>query len=226
MKSKYTLLRLLIVLICFNSYAQEKDDCNTKLKKTLVPFINSLNKANEVYRLTIKNYQDVINDKVQTLNELNSAQPEKYGDLKSKSDKVKALVSELNEVIESFKDEAKADYFDHYNYEMMIDTLFYRNILFDNENNLSKRGLALKEKIQYFHEVSMEVLNSSQEELKNYNVSKFDTKSSFRDYDGNPLDFINFHLSDTTVIGVLSFFEKLQLEVITFQYLYMNSIIQ
>ncbi|WP_435262635.1 hypothetical protein [Tenacibaculum sp. nBUS_03] len=226
MKNTSNFFKLIAILICFNSCAQEKPNCSDELKKSITPLIFSLNEARKVYKTTTENYQQIIKNKIETLNDISNSQPEKFGKLKIKSDKIESITSDLNGFIELLKEESITNHFDNYNYEMMSDTLFYRNILFDKNNNLSKRGLKLKNKIQNFHKTCNEILNSSQQELKWFNDSNFNTEVSFSDYDGNKIDFMNFKLSNRSVIGTLTYLEKLQLELVTFQFFFMNSIVQ
>jgi len=225
MKNLYT-FKLALFLICFNSCAQEKQNCKVELEQSIAPFITSLNEARDVYKTTKQNYLETIKTKTEKLNEISNALPHKYGGLKVKSDKIESLISDFNLFIESLKNESKTNHFDNYNYVMMSDTLFYQNILFDKENNLSESGLKLKEKIDFLYKTNNEILNSFQHDLKVYNDSKFKTDIIFNDYNGNKIDYIDYNISNRTVIGVLTYLEKLQLELVTFQFLYMNSIIQ
>ena len=174
-------------------------------ENSMTPLLISLNEAREMYRSTEIIYRDIVKSKIAQLNRLSSSDSEKYGNLKMKSDSIANALSDLNGIIESLKDEAKVNHFDNFNYAIMSDDQFYHNILFDDDTDLLERGIKLKEKIEFFYESNSTILRSFQNDLKQYNDSKFKTDNIFEDYEGNKIDYINYKLLDKTVIGTLSY---------------------
>ncbi|QCE41375.1 hypothetical protein [Psychroserpens sp. NJDZ02] len=177
-------------------------------------------------RKTKENYRKVIKEKSETLNRISSEQPEKYGELKHKYEQIKVQLTDLNLLIETLKNESKINNFDISNYEELIDLSLYSKLLFNNSEKLSKKGINLKNKINSLYIINKEILNKNQREFKSYNERKFNVNSSLVDENGKNIKYINFKLNDKSVIGVLLYLEQLQLELETFEYKYMNSIIQ
>ena len=217
---------LAFFIICFNSCAQDRQNCNEALENSITPILRTLHESREVYKTTKVNYSKIIQTKIEILTRKSSAQPEKYGNLKVKSDTLQKVGVDLNVYIDALIEESTPNHFDDLNYAMMSDTILYGNLLFDKDKNLSERGIELKEKIDLFYKTNNGILNAYQNDLRFYNESKFNTDLKFNDYDGNEIDYMNHKLTDKSVIGIVSFLERLQLEIKTFQFLFMNSIIQ
>ncbi|MEN8125865.1 MAG: hypothetical protein ABFR32_12140 [Bacteroidota bacterium] len=226
MKQFPKLVRLFFLLILLNSCAQEKKGYSQEIKNSITPILLTLNNSLEIFEETNQTYSKIINEKITILNQKNDEQPKKYGLLKEQSDKLANSVNGLNSYLDSLILESEKNHFDTYNYTMMTDTVFFSNILYKKNNTLSERGQRLEEKIDQFFKINNEILESYSREAKAYNNMKFNTSHPFTNYEGEQINYMDYKLTDRTVIGTLLYLKKLQLEIKTLQMIFMNSIIR
>ncbi len=213
---KYKLTFLLVISFLLFS-------CNNIIIHTEKSIV-SLQDSIKTYKKIKIDYRKTINFKTIKINELNEDQPNKYGQLKSKSDIIGKNIKNLNLFINLLKEESSKNSLDEKNYDALSDITIYDKIFMENKI-LSKRASELKEKIDVFYKTNKEMLNSNSS-LYIYNENKFNTNRFVIDKNGKEIDYMNSKLKDKSVIGVLYYLEKLQLELETFHFLFMNSIIQ
>ncbi|MFD0992541.1 hypothetical protein, partial [Tenacibaculum geojense] len=95
--------------------------------------------------------------------------------------------------------------------------------LFDGKD-LSVKGNKLKNEIEKLY-ISNKKLFNKYSELENYNELHFNT-SNIINKNGNEIKYFHDKLFNKPVIDVLEYLEKLKLELNTFQYIFLNTVIQ
>jgi hypothetical protein len=197
--------------------------CNNNIIHTEKSII-SLQDSIKTYQKTKLDYRKTINLKTSKINELNENQPDKYGQLKSKSDMIRENIKDLNLFINTLKKESTENPPNENNFDALSDVTIYDKILTENKG-LSKKAIELKEKIDVLYRSNKEILSSNRI-LDTYNENKFNTNRLIIDKNGKEIDYMKLNLMDKSVIGVLYYLEGLQLELETFHFLFMNSIVQ
>ena len=213
MKQKNLFIILLFSLSsCITTYKYSKKD------------ISEIENRIKTYLQTKKEQTKTIEEKLIKVNKISNEQPAKYGGLKNKSDLLQKNIDNLNSYINLLKKEIDNKYTEDEEYDFMCNTVFYKKILF-KQNSLSKRGIQLKNKIDLFYKGNKELF-SDRPKIDRNNSRYFDTNRFISDEKGNKISYLNFNLLDKPVVDILEYLEKLQLEINTFQYSVLNSMIQ
>ncbi len=175
------------------------------------------------YHKTKSKYQKTIALKLKKIEQLNTDKPEKYKDLKNKTERISKNSNDLNLFIENLKKESNCDYLNGSNFDLLSDTDFYTKILF-NGAKFSKRGLALKEKIDIFYKENKTIVGKDFM-LNKFNEKEFNTNLSIKNTEGKEINYLMYKLKNKATIEVLLYLEELQMKMKKFQFNYMNLII-
>ncbi|WP_271407081.1 hypothetical protein [Tenacibaculum soleae] len=106
----------------------------------------------------------------------------------------------------------------------MLTNGFYKNILFQSNNELTFKGDQLKIKIDSLYNYSIKMNVHKLSQISNFADSHFKTSDVFYDFDENELNYFQHLFYDKSNYGIMMSMNCLLLDVKTFQLLYYGTV--
>ena len=106
----------------------------------------------------------------------------------------------------------------------MLTNGFYKNILFQSNNELTFKGDQLKIKIDSLYNYSIKMNVHKLSQISNFADSHFKTSNVFYDFDENELNYFQHLFYDKSNYGIMMAMNCLILDVKTFQLLYYGTV--
>lgn len=198
---------ILFFLLSLTVSCQNENETSTSLVLRLNEFREIENSSKE----TLKN---IASSKYEVLKIKNEEQPKSFGQLTGFATQIYSTGNEINDYIDEIKAEiSEEDCF------VTNDTTLY-------DAFVKQKYAILKNKIDNFYKQNKVITSSSRgyAYLKEYNEKTFDTNKTFVNKESKNVDFLNFKFNYKANIGLLTSLEKIQFEIVNFQYMFMNTI--
>lgn len=106
----------------------------------------------------------------------------------------------------------------------LLDDYHYRDLFFDEYDQLTYKGDSLKTKIDSLYNYSLKINIHQLSQLENFSNNHFKTSADYYDDDGQKINFFNYVFSDKSNYGMMMAMNYLLLDVKTFQLLYFGTI--
>lgn len=198
---------VLFLLLSLNVCCQSKDEETTAV-------ILRLNEFREIVETSKEISKNIASSKYEVIKIKNEEMPKEFGKLAGFATQIYSSGNEINEYIDEIKSGiSEQDCF------VTNDTALY-------DAFVKQKYAVLKNKIDNFYKQNKVITSSSKSYvyLKKYNEETFDTNKTFVNKENKNVNFLNFKFDYKANIGLLTTLEKIQFEVVNFQYMFMNTI--
>ncbi|WP_281634236.1 hypothetical protein [Flavobacterium luteolum] len=202
---------VLFLLLSLNVSCQSNKEVVNE-QETAKSIILQLNEFRDIEYTSKEILKGYIISKYEVLKIKNEESPETFGEATGIAAKVYDKGNEIVEYIDEIKAEIpEEDYFD------TNDTAFY-------DTFVNQKYAVLKSKIDNFYKQNKAIISSSRPcaSLKEDN-EKFNTNKTFKSKENKNVDFLNYRFGYKANIGLLTGLERIQFDVIHFQYMVMNT---
>ncbi|MEN2486631.1 hypothetical protein AAYQ05_02420 [Flavobacterium sp. B11] len=202
---------VLFLLLSLNVSCQSNKEVVNE-QETAKSIILQLNEFRDIEYTSKEILKGYIISKYEVLKIKNEESPETFGEATGIAAKVYDKGNEIVEYIDEIKAEIpEEDYFD------TNDTAFY-------DTFVNQKYAVLKSKIDNFYKQNKTIISSSRPcaSLKEDN-EKFNTNKTFKSKENKNVDFLNYRFGYKANIGLLTGLERIQFDVIHFQYMVMNT---
>ncbi|MBZ4035630.1 hypothetical protein K6T82_12690 [Flavobacterium sp. 17A] len=207
---KLVLFLMLSLNVCCQSNKEGQND-----EETAKSIILQLNEFREIDNTSKEILKNIVFSKYQVLKVKNEESPKSFGEMTGFATQIYDTGNEINEYIDEIKSEiSEEDCF------VTNDTALY-------DAFVKQKYTVLKGKIDKFYKQNKIITSSPgvYASFKADNEKLFNTNKTFINKEGKSVDFLNYKFGYKANIGLLTGLEKIQFDVIHFQYMFMNTII-
>ncbi|PAM95885.1 hypothetical protein B4N84_04880 [Flavobacterium sp. IR1] len=204
LQTKLVLFLLLSLNVC----------CQSKDEETTTSIILKLNEFREIEETSKEILKNIVLSKYEVVKIKNEEQPIQYGQFASFATQIYSSGNEINDYIDEIKSRiSEEDCF------VTNDTTLY-------DAFVKQEYAVLKNKIDKFYKQNKVITSSSGPiaYLKEYNEKTFDTNKTFVNKESKNINYLDFKFGYKANVGFLTSLEKIQFEVVNFQYMFMNTI--
>ncbi|CAM3647504.1 hypothetical protein [Flavobacterium chungbukense] len=216
LQTKLVLFLLLSLNVCCQSSNEKQLKVEEELKvekENSTAVISRLNEFREIEETSKEILKNIAFSKYEVIKIKNEDQPELFGELTGFATKIYSNGNEINDYIDEIKSGiTEEDCF------VTNNTLLYNAFV-------KQKYAVLKNKIDNFYKQNKVIVASSKSfaHLNKYN-ERFDTNKTFVNKENKKVNFLDFNFGYKANVGLLTSLEKMQFEVIHFQYMFMNTI--
>lgn len=204
LQTKLVLFLLLSLNVC----------CQSKDEETTTSIILKLNEFREIEETSKEILKNIVLSKYEVVKIKNEEQPIQYGQFASFATQIYSSGNEINDYIDEIKSRiSEEDCF------VTNDTTLY-------DAFVKQEYAVLKNKIDKFYKQNKVITSSAGPiaYLKEYNEKTFDTNKTFVNKESKNINYLDFKFGYKANVGLLTSLEKIQFEVVNFQYMFMNTI--
>ncbi|MFD2941199.1 hypothetical protein [Flavobacterium notoginsengisoli] len=198
---KLVLFLLLSLNVCCQSIEGEST--------SVILQLNEFRKIEETSKEILKN---IASSKYEVIKIRNEEQPKVYAEMADSATKIYSGGNEINDYIEEIKSRiSEEDCF------VTNDTTLY-------DEFVKQKYAILKSKIDLFYKQNKVIIASAKryDSFKEDNEA-FNTNKIFINKEDKKVNFLNYKFGYKANIGLLTSLEKIQFEVVHFQYMFMNA---
>ncbi|HEY1196723.1 hypothetical protein [Flavobacterium sp.] len=213
MKHLYIKL-VLFLLLSLNVCCQSKNGVWNE-EETSKSIVLQLNEFREISNTSKEILKNTVFSKYEVLKVKNEDSPKSFGEMMKFATQIYDTGNEINDYIEEIKAEiSEEDCF------VTNDTALY-------DAFVKQKYAVLKSKIDKFYKQNKVITSSGgvYSSFKGENEKLFNTNKTFINKENKSVDFLNYRFGYKANIGLLTGLEKIQFDVIHFQYMFMNTII-
>ncbi|WP_281231431.1 hypothetical protein [Flavobacterium gelatinilyticum] len=204
---------VLFLLLSLNVCCQIKNEVLNQ-EETTKPIVLQLNEFREIEGVSKEILQNVVFSKYEVLKIKNEESPKSFGEMTGFATQIYSTGNEINDYINEIKAEiSEEDCF------VTNETILY-------DAFVKQEYAVLKNKIDKFYKQNKVIIASSRvyDSLKENNEKAFNTNKTFTNKENKSVDFLNYKFGYKANIGLLTSLEKIQFEIVHFQYMFMNTI--
>ena len=207
---------IIFLFLTLSVYGQNEKEQLILEKEISKAAILRLNKFREIENTSREILKNIILFKYETLKVKNSESTETY---RKSASFATQIYTSGNEIID-YIDEIKPTFTSEEDYLITNDSLLY-------DDFVKQKYAVLKIKIDNFYKQNKIITSSSKVfvNLKKLNEKNFDTNKDLLNNENKNVDHLTFNFNFKTNIGLITSLEKIQFEIICFQYMFMNTII-
>ncbi|UPZ16593.1 hypothetical protein [Flavobacterium humidisoli] len=213
MKHLYIKL-VLFLLLSLNVCCQSKNELWNE-QETAKSVVLQLNEFREISNTSKEILKYTVFSKYEVLKVKYEESPKSFGEMMKFATQIYDTGNEINDYIEEIKAEiSEEDCF------VTNDTALY-------DAFVKQKYAVLKSKIDKFYKQNKVITYSGgvYASFKGDNEKLFNTNKTFINKENKSVDFLNYRFGYKANIGLLTGLEKIQFDVIHFQYMFMNTII-
>ncbi|MBS7256654.1 hypothetical protein [Flavobacterium branchiicola] len=205
---------VLFLLLSLNVCCQSKKEVLNE-EETSKSIILQLNEFRDIGNTSKEILKNIAFSKYEVLKIKNEEAPKSFGEMARFATQIYDTGNEINEYIDEIKAEiSEEDCF------VTDDTALY-------DAFVEQKYAILKSKIDKFYKQNKVITASPgvYASFKGENEKLFNTNKTFTNKENKSVDFLNYKFGYKANIGLLTGLEKIQFDVIHFQYMFMNTII-
>jgi uncharacterized protein YaiI (UPF0178 family) len=194
---------VLFLLLSLNVCCQSKEEESTSI-------ILQFNEFREIEKTSKEILKNIAESKYEVIKVKNEEQPKDFGLIASFATQIYSSGNEINDYIDEIKSGiSEEDCF------VTNDTALY-------DEFVKQKYTILKNKIDLFYKQNKVIISSKRyASFKEYNET-FNTNKMFVNKKDEKINYLNFKFGYKANIGLLTSLEKIQFEVVHFQYMFMN----
>jgi len=203
---------VLFLLLSLNVCCQSKKEVVYE-EETAKSIILQLNEFRDIEYTSKEILKNFVLSKYEVLKIKNEESPKTFGEITGFATHIHDKGNEIIEYIDEIKAEIPEE-----NYFDTNEIAFY-------DAFVNQKYAVLKSKMDNFYKQNKTIISSSRPcaSLKEDN-DKFNTNRTFKNKENKNVDFLNYRFGYKTNIGLLTGLERIQFDVIHFQYMFMNTI--
>jgi hypothetical protein len=205
---------ILFLLLSLNVCCQSKNEVLEVENETSTPIILQLNEFRGIEETSKEILKNIALSKYERVKIKNEEAPKTFGEVAGFATKIYSGGNEINDYIDEIKSGISEE-----DCSVTNDATLY-------DEFVKQKYAVLKNKIDHFYKQNKVITSSSPAYayLKKYNEETFDTNKTFVNKENKNVNFLNYKFGYKANVGLLTSLEKMQFEIIHFQYMFMNTI--
>lgn len=196
---------LIVLFVTLSSCGQNNEKQLQEEQETSASLLLQFNEFRKIVAVSKDNFKNDFLKKYEVIKRKSLDQPEQYSKPKGFAEKIVVSGNEINDYIEDIKLKIGEE-----DYSNFTDTKFY-------DDFVKVEYVKLKSKMDSFYKQNKAIIASS----KKYSLLNENNEKSFN----VSINFLENKFNNKTNIGLLASLEKIQFDVVYFQFLFMNTII-